>query len=240
MENSASSKVGGATFKTPVMFKIIAALCVLLPIAMMVTNTDTKIQNLTSDNVVLETENGELAVQLTDAEIEIDQLASENEFLVAEKIDLEEQVAEIEVQNKDLFKKLVNSERREGSLHKVVAHLKDELEVKEAESKILAQTFKKTNTELKELVASSEHTAFQLLEENQGLKASVRDRDYQVLDLLGEVSSLNSEVAYLKDERESMSDEILRITAKMRSMEAEGAVMSASSENTENPTTPSL
>ncbi len=203
-------------FKTPLGFKILAIVCIAAPLAMMAHNADVKIQDLTSETVALESENGLLTRSLKQGREKIAALNAE--------------IRVGEVQRDDLLKRLDNLERREESLQNVVVLLKEELIVAEEEAKLVAATYQKSTNQLRKIVHTSEETAYALLQENRELKQLVKSQETSMISMLGEVSTLNAELAYIKDERDEMGREILRITAQVKSLEAETGVMAVKAE----------
>ena len=204
-----------ASFRTPAWLIATGVAAVGLPIVMMVENTDRKIQDLTHEGQSLRNENDLLG------EIVAVERVKNQEMKVA--------LTAVTEQRNQLVVKLENSELRESSLFKVVENLKEEVEAAKEEGKLMAAAWQRDASQMKLMVSNSEETAFALLQENRGLKESMRAKDSSMVELLGEVSGLNTELAYLKDERDEMNREILRITAQVRTLRAgsEGALIEA-------------
>jgi chromosome segregation ATPase len=191
---------------TPWALKVIAAGAVLIPIAMMVTNTDFKIKGL-------EAANQKASTQLIENEVTI---VSLRELIVAG----EQERGQLEV-------KITGLETREAQLEEIAILLKEEIIIAEQEAKMLAMNYSRSSAQLASLADESEEAAYILARENEILKTRTRDKDNHVLNLLTEVSTLNTELAFVKDERDELNGEILRINAQVRSMEVKETVMQA-------------
>ena len=173
---------------------------------MMVTNTDFKIKGL-------EAENHKATTQLVEKE---ETIVSLRELIVAG----EQERTQLEV-------KIAGLESREDQLEEIAALLKEEIIIAEQEAKMLAMNYNRSSAQLSSLADESEEAAYILARENEILKTKTRDKDDQVLTLLTEVSTLNTELAFVKDERDELNGEILRINAQVRSMEEKETVMQA-------------
>jgi chromosome segregation ATPase len=213
MQDHPEQRPPSASFKTPAWLIAIGLAAVGLPIIMMVENTDTKIQDLTQEGESLR--------------FESESLRNENDMLgevvAVERLRNQEMkiaLSAVTNQRDQLVVKLENSETRESSLFKVVENLKEEVQAAKEEAKLMAAAWQRDAGQMKELVSNSEETAYALLQENRGLKASIQAKDASMMEMLGEVSGLNTELAYLKDERDEMNREILRITAQVRTLRA--------------------
>lgn len=129
-------------------------------------------------------------------------------------------LAAVTNQRDHLVVKLDNAVTRETSLYKVVENLKEEVQAAKEEAKLMAAAWQRDAGQMKQMVSNSEETAYALLQENRGMKETMQAKDASLVDLLGEVSGLNTEMAYLRDERDEMNREILRITAQVRTLQA--------------------
>jgi chromosome segregation ATPase len=76
---------------------------------------------------------------------------------------------------------------------------------------------------MRDLVSRTDEQAYSILKENGSLKTSARQREAQMLDLLSEVSTLNTEIALIKDEREDMNREIGKLTAVLSTISTKRA-----------------
>jgi len=199
--------------KTPWALKILGAAAVLVPIAMMVTNADEKIKGLSTETTVLRSENVAVAGEL-EQKVEI----------ISE---LESRIKEDEATRHALEGRIADLETRESRLQEVAILLKEEIIVAEQEAKLLAMNYQRSAKQLSRMANENEEAAYILARENEILKTATRDKDGQVLALLTEVSTLNTELNFVKDERDELNSEILRVTARMRSLEAESTVMAA-------------
>jgi len=204
-----------ARFKTPVWLIATGVVAVGLPIVMMVENTDRKLRDLTHEGQSLRNEN-----DLLGNVVAVERVKNE-EMRIA--------LAAVTEQRNQLVVNLENSELRESSLFKVVENLKEEVEAAKEEAKLVAAAWQRDASQMKQMVTNSEETAYALLQENRGLKETLQATNASMVELLGEVGGLNTELAYLKDERDEMNREILRITAQVRTLRAgnEGALIEA-------------
>lgn len=199
--------------KTPLSLKILGAAALLTPIAMMVTNTDVKIKGLSAEATNLKTENASVTSQLFEKKDQI--------------VVLQERIHEEEIARIGLETKIADLESRENQLEEIAILLKEEIIVAEQEAKLLARNYQNSAKRLSTLANENEEAAYSLARENELLKTATRDRDTQVLSLLSEVSTLNTELSFIKDERDEMNNEILRVTSRMKSLEAESTIMAA-------------
>ncbi len=204
-----------ARFQTPTWLIAVGLVAVGLPIIMMVENTDLKLQELTHEGEVLRNENDMLG-----------------DVVAVERLKNQEMKIALNAvtrQRNDLVVKLENSELRESSLYEVVENLKEEVEAAKAEAKLMAAAWQRDASQMKLMVSNSEETAYALLQENRGLKESMQAKDASLVEVLGEVGDLNTELAFLKDERDEMNREILRITAQVQTLKtgSEGDLIQA-------------
>lgn len=206
MQDHSEKRPFSASVKTPAWLVAIGFAAVGLPVIMMVENTDTKIQELTHEGQVLRNENDMLGDVVA-----VERLKNQ-EMKIA--------LGAVKRQRDDLVVKLENAELRESSLYEVVESLKEDVQSAKQEAKLMAAAWQRDAGQMKLMVSNSEESAYALLQENRGLKENMQARDASMVELLGEVGSLNTEMAYLKDERDEMNREILRITAQVRTMKA--------------------
>ncbi len=206
MQDRPAPRPYSAPFKTPAWLIAIGVAAVGLPIIMMVENTDVKIKDLTHESESLRNENDMLGDVVA-----VERLRNQ-EMKIA--------LTAVTNQRDQLVVKLENAATRESSLFRVVENLKEEVEAAKEEAKLMAAAWQRDASQMKEMVSHSEETAYALLQENRGLKETMLAKDSSMVELLGEVSGLNTELAYLKDERDEMNREILRITAQVRTLKA--------------------
>ena len=154
-------------------------------------------------------------VQLT---AETERLTEQENHLRNERAKMLVQLSELRTEKLTMAASLAGYSKREMMLERTVSDLRDELAVAREEAKILVANFRKTSTEMQTFVSRTDEQAYNVLRENNELKSSARQRDAQMLDLLAEVSSLNTEIALLKDEREEMNREIGKLTAALQTL----------------------
>ncbi|MEM9481060.1 MAG: hypothetical protein AAGA58_15520 [Verrucomicrobiota bacterium] len=190
--------------RTPLWLKLSAITALAIPVIMMVSNSEDEKDQLANEIVVWKSK----ASQLTER---ADKLVNEKSTLLA-------QLSQLRTEKLDMAASLAGYSRREMMLERTVDELRGELSVAREEAKILVANFEQTSSQLQNLITRTDEQAYVVLQQNSKLKTSAREREAQMLDLLAEVSSLNTEVAMLKEERAEMNKELGKLTAALNTL----------------------
>ncbi|MEM0896158.1 MAG: hypothetical protein AAGJ79_04665 [Verrucomicrobiota bacterium] len=190
--------------RTPLWLKASAATALAIPVMMMVNNS--------------EEERDRLASEVTIWKSKASKLTARADKLVEEKTELLARMSGLRTEKLDMAAALAGYNRREMMLERTVDELRGELAVAREEAKILVANFEQTSGQLQALISRTDEQAYIVLQQNSKLKTTAREREAQMLDLLAEVSSLNTEVALLKEERAEMNKELGKLTAALSTL----------------------
>ncbi|MGI9240799.1 MAG: hypothetical protein ACR2RV_08355 [Verrucomicrobiales bacterium] len=220
------------TFRTPEILKWTFVALLLLPIGMMGRNAYIALQGenlgLTGDNeqlteevVLLKEENLILGKTVEGLEVNLAEAKLENERLTIAKAELAEEIGAVRVQ-------IGYHETREDSLQRVIDLLKNEIVASERkitdlrqENQLAAQTFQRMGASE---VASgggamapeiAEQNYFELVKANQKLAKQTEANDRQALELLTEISELNSELERFKSTQSEMKGRLGQLNQEL-------------------------
>lgn len=217
-------------FRTPEPLRWLFLAGILVPIGMMGRNAYVYLQD--EHEVVIE-ENGELieeVAQLKEDNVELgetvegleDDLAQaklENERLMVAKNELNEEIKAVRVQ-------IGYHESREDSLQRVIDLLKNEIVANERkivtlreENAVAARAFRRMSAG--EVAGGSfspemaEKNYFELVKANEELSRKAEANDRQALELLSEISELNSELEYFKSTQDKLKAEVATLNREL-------------------------
>jgi chromosome segregation ATPase len=220
------------TFRTPETLKWTFVALLLLPIGMMANNAYIALQgenvNLTGDNeqlseevVLLKEENLILGKAVEGLEVDLAEAKLENERLMLAKAELVEEIGAVRVQ-------IGYHESREDSLQRVIDLLKNEIVAGERkitglrkENQMAAQAFQRMGAS--EVVAGgasmspaiAEQNYFELVKANESLAKQAEANDRQALELLSEISGLNTELEHFKTTQAEMRGRVAQLNQEL-------------------------
>jgi chromosome segregation ATPase len=218
-------------FRTPEPLKWLFVAFLLLPVAMMAHNA---YQLLEGEKVVLVGEKGDLidevaqlkannlklGVAVEGLEGELAQAKLENERLLVAKHELEDEIGAVRVQ-------IGYHESREDSLQRVIDLLKNEIVATERkvgelkrESQVAAQAFRRMGaSEVADSGALppeiAEQNYFELVKTNEKLARQTEENDRQALELLSEISELNTELNYFKTTQDDLKGKVADLNQEL-------------------------
>ena len=219
-------------FRTPESLKWIFVAFMLLPIGMMARNAfidlegrhETVVQEkgaLAAEVVQLKESNRELGETVDGLEGQLAQAKLENERLVAAKTELDDEIAAVRVQ-------IGYHESREDSLQRVIDLLKNEIVAGErkiaalrTENEVAAKAFQRmAATELAGTRGdfspeTVEKNYFELVKANEKLAKQAEANDRQALDLLSEISELNTELEHFKSTQSELRGKVAQLNQEL-------------------------
>ena len=220
------------TFRTPEFLKWTFVFLFLLPIGVMSWNAylllegekDSLVQDkgsLSEEVAQLKEDNWQLGETVDGLEGALAQARLENERLVAAKDELVEEIGAVRVQ-------IGYHESREDSLQRVIDLLKNEIVANErkitklrAENQIAAKAFQRMGAG--ELAgagsdfspAVAEQNYFELVKANEKLAEQAEANDRQALELLSEISEMNTEMEYFKTTQKQLKGKVAQLNQEL-------------------------
>jgi len=227
------------TFRTPELLKWIYVAFLLLPIGMMSYDAYLLLEGengvLAGEKVVLaeakealidevaqlQASNLQLGETVEGLEGALAQAQLENEQLLVAKAELVEEINAVRVQ-------IGYHESREDSLARVIDLLKNEIVASErkiaalrSENQLAAKTFQRMGAgELADAGGGItpdlvEQNYFELVKANEKLAAQTEANDRQALELLSEISELNTELNYFKSSQEALKGTVAQLSQEL-------------------------
>jgi len=218
-------------FRTPEALKWLFVGLILLPIGMMANNAYVALQGentvlgdekgaLEEEVSQLKVQNHELGASVDGLEVALAEARVENERLVAAKKELVEEIGSVRVE-------IAQHESREDSLQRVIDLLKNEIVANERkinglrrESQIAAQAFRRMGAS--EVASGADFTPemaeknyFELMQVNQKLARQSEANDRQSLELLSEISDLNTEINHFKSTQGELRGKIAELNQEL-------------------------
>ena len=220
------------TLRTPEKLKWTFVALLLLPIGMMARNAQVDLQGenvvLAGDNdqlseevVLLKEENLILGKTVEGLEVNLAEAKLANERLMVAKVELTEEISAVRVQ-------IGYHESREDSLQRVIDLLKNEIVASERkitdlrhENQMASQAFQRMGAS--ELASGgsamapevAEQNYFELVKANGRLAKQAEANDRQALELLSEISELNTELENFKSTQAQMRGKVAQLNQEL-------------------------
>ena len=220
------------TFRTPETLKWTFVVLLLLPIGMMSRNAYIALQGenlelsgdneqLTEEVVLLKEENLVLGRTVEGLEVNLAEAKLENERLLLAKAELVEEIGAVRVQ-------IGYHESREDSLQRVIDLLKNEIVASERkitdlrqENQMAARAFQRMGASEVAAGGSSmapavaEQNYFELVQANEKLAKQTEANDRQALELLSEISELNTELEHFKTTQAELKGKLVQLNQEL-------------------------